>query len=94
MPTWKITGDAFEDFAPIVHALWEDGMLRTAHLGDDDKDWVVTTDADVDIDKAAVQGVVDAVDLEGAVKIFRDGPRDGGPDDEEDEDDADDGDGE
>ena len=77
MPTWKITGDEFEDFAPIVHALWEDGMLRTAHLGDDDKDWVVTTDADVD--KVAVQGVVDAIDPEGEVKII------GAGDDEDDD---------
>lgn len=64
---FKITGDNFEDFAPVVHALWEDGLLLTAHLADDDKDWLATTDTDSD--KDAVQGVVDSVDLEGKVTV-------------------------
>lgn len=83
MTIFKITGDDFDDFAPAVQALSEDGMLRTAHLGDDDKDWVVTTDADVD--KEAVQGVLDSVETSGTVKLSR-----GKSGDVEDESDAED----
>jgi hypothetical protein len=64
--TFKITGNDFEDFAPVVHALWEDGLLVTAHLSDDEKDWEVTAEAE---DRATVDGVVEAVDIEGEVKV-------------------------